>query len=169
MKLIGRVDSSVGHYACEKEDLISSLQRRGLLPEGATIDDVLRLTVEHVLARRLQSQVYYKGLASSPNQARQLLIHGHVVIGEQVMTVPGYILTRDEEAGLQYNPNSVLANSDHAMRQEIDLIRSGAEYESSDDEVALESDSEAPTPEQVAELAEAVAAAPGGAEDGGEK
>ena len=168
MKLIGRVDSSVGHYAREKEDLISSLQRRGLLPEGATIDDVLRLTVEHVLARRLQSQVYYKGLASSPNQARQLLIHGHVVIGEQVMTVPGYILTREEEAGLQYNPNSVLANSDHAMRQEIDQIRAGAEYESSDDEVALESDSEAPTPEQVAELAEAVAAAPGGAEDGGE-
>ncbi len=117
---------------------------------------------------RAGSQVYYKGLASSPNQARQLLIHGHVVIGEQVMTVPGYILTRDEEAGLQYNPNSVIANSDHAMRQEIDQIRAGAEYGSSDDEVALESDSEAPTPEEVAKLAEAVTAAPGGAEDGGE-
>jgi ribosomal protein S4 len=168
MKLIGRVDSSVGHYAQEREDLISSLQRRGLLPDGATLDDVLRLTVEHVLARRLQSQVYYKGLASSPNQARQLLIHGHVVIGEQVMTVPGYILTREEEAGLQYNPNSILSNPDHAMRQEIDQIRAGAEYESTDDEVALEADSDAPTTDEVAEIAAAVATAPGGADDGGE-
>ena len=168
MKLIGRVDSSAGHYSREKDDLITSLQRRGLLPEGATIDDVLRLTVEHVLARRLQSQVYYKGLASSPNQARQLLIHGHVVIGDQVMTVPGYILTREEEDGLQYNPNSIIANPEHAMRQEIDQIRAGAEYETSDSEVALESDSDAPTVEEVAEIAAAVAAAPGSKDGGGE-
>nr|AIF00913.1 ribosomal protein S4 (RP-S4, rpsD) [uncultured marine group II/III euryarchaeote KM3_13_G01] len=168
MKLIGRVDSSAGHYSREKDDLITSLQRRGLLPDGATIDDVLRLTVEHVLARRLQSQVYYKGLASSPNQARQLLIHGHVVIGDQVMTVPGYILTREEEEGLQYNPNSTISNPEHAMRQEIDQIRAGAEYETSDSEVALESDSDAPSVEEVAEIAAAVAAAPGGKEAGGE-
>ena len=159
MKLIGRVDSSEGHYAREKDDLIISMQRRGLLPEGATLDDVLRLSVEHVLSRRLQSQVYYKGLASSPSQARQLLIHGHIAIGEQVMTVPGYILTREEEVGLQYDSKSPLSDPEHAMRQEIDLIRASADY-SSEDEVALDSDSEAPTPEEVTKLEEAVASAP---------
>ena len=102
MKLIATADTGEGHVSKEKSDLITSLHRRGLLPEGASLDDVLRLNVEHVLARRLQSQVYYKGLASSPKQARQLLIHGHISIGNQVMTVPGYITTRDEEAALQY-------------------------------------------------------------------
>ena len=59
MKLIGRVDSSEGHYSREKEDLINSLYRKGLLAEGSNVDDVLQITVEHMLARRLQSVVYY--------------------------------------------------------------------------------------------------------------
>ena len=92
-------------------------------------------------------------------QARQLLIHGHIAIGEQVMTVPGYILTREEEVGLQYDSKSPLSDPEHAMRQEIDLIRASADY-SSEDEVALDSDSEAPTPEEVTKLEEAVASAP---------
>ena len=35
MKLIGRVDSSEGHYANEKEQLLGSLYKKGLLQEGA--------------------------------------------------------------------------------------------------------------------------------------
>ena len=38
MKLIGRVDTSEGHFAREKIDLINSLCRKGLLVEGASID-----------------------------------------------------------------------------------------------------------------------------------
>ena len=41
MKLIGRVDSTEGHYAREKEDLLVSLNRKGLLHEDSTLDDVL--------------------------------------------------------------------------------------------------------------------------------
>ena len=59
MKLIGRVDSSEGHFAREKGDLIDSLYRKGLLIEGSDIDDVLQIDVEHMLSRRLQSVVYY--------------------------------------------------------------------------------------------------------------
>ena len=59
MKLIGRVDSSEGHFAQEKTDLVGSLVRKGLLAEGSSVDDVLQITVEHMHARRLQSVVYY--------------------------------------------------------------------------------------------------------------
>ncbi len=52
MKLIGRVDTSEGHFAREKIDLINSLCRKGLLVEGASIDDVLQINVEHMLSRR---------------------------------------------------------------------------------------------------------------------
>ena len=160
MKLIATADSGEDdHVSREKADLISSLHRRGLLPEGATLDDVLRLNVEHVLSRRLQSQVYYKGLAASPKQARQLLIHGHISIGNQVMTVPGYIITRDEEAALQYNQSSDIANEQHPLRQEIESIRSTADYGEGGSSLEL-NNSEAPSPEEVAQLAEAVAAAP---------
>ena len=160
MKLIATADSGEDdHVSREKAYLISSLNRRGLLPEGATLDDVLRLNVEHVLSRRLQSQVYYKGLAASPKQARQLLIHGHISIGNQVMTVPGYIITRDEEAALQYNQSSDIANEQHPLRQEIESIRSTADYGEEGSSLEL-NNSEAPSPEEVAQLAEAVAAAP---------
>ena len=93
MKLIGRVDTSEGHFAREKIDLINSLCRKGLLVEGASIDDVLQINVEHMLSRRLQSVVYYRGLAPSMRAARNMIVHGHISIGEQRMTVPGYHLS----------------------------------------------------------------------------
>ncbi len=152
----------------EKADLITSLHRRGLLPAGASLDDVLRLNVDHVLARRLQSQVYFKGLAASPKQARQLLIHGHISIGDQVMTVPGYIVTREEEAVLQYSSFSELANEQHALRLEIESIRSQADYANDEEESTLElTNSRAPSSEEVQEMAEAAEAAPSSSDASG--
>ena len=92
MKLIGRVDSTEGHYAKEKEQLLKSLTKKGLLQTGADVGDVLEINVEHMLSRRLQSVVYYKGLAPSMRAARNLIVHGHICIGDQRMTVPGLSL-----------------------------------------------------------------------------
>ena len=152
MKLIGRVDTSEGHFSREKDDLVESLYRRGLLGDGATLDDILLLTVEHVLSRRLQSQVYYCGLATSMRQARQLVIHGHIGIGDQKMTVPSYIITRDDENLLTYHHTSPLTDSDHPIRKEIEETRAAAEYE--------EEDKETPSEEFVAGVVEGAEAAP---------
>ena len=54
MKLIGRVDTTEDHFAREKEDMIVSMCRKGLLAEGAGLDDVLQITVEHMLWRRIR-------------------------------------------------------------------------------------------------------------------
>ena len=152
MKLIGRVDTSEGHFSREKNDLVESLYRRGLLGDGSSLDDILLLTVEHVLSRRLQSQVYYRGLASSMRQARQLVIHGHIGLGEQKMTVPSYIITRDDENTLTYHHTSPLTDPAHPIRVEIEETRAAAEYEGEDDE--------APSEEFVAGVAEAAETAP---------
>ncbi|MCS5534936.1 MAG: 30S ribosomal protein S4 [Candidatus Poseidoniales archaeon] len=152
MKLIGRVDTSEGHFSREKDDLVESLYRRGLLGDGATLDDILLLTVEHVLSRRLQSQVYYCGLATSMRQARQLVIHGHIGIGDQKMTVPSYIITRDDENLLTYHHTSPLTDTDHPIRKEIEETRAAAEYE--------EEDKETPSEEFVAGVVEAAETAP---------
>ena len=123
MKLIGRVDTSEGHYAREKDDLIVSLTRKGLLSEGSSIDSVLQIDVELMLARRLQSQVYYKGLAPSMRASRNLIVHGHISIGDQKMTVPGYHLLREEEESLRYTTGSKYENPEHPFRQDLEKIR----------------------------------------------
>ena len=123
MKLIGRVDSSEGHYANEKEQLLGSLYKKGLLQEGADVGDVLEINVEHMLSRRLQSVVYYRGLAPSMRAARNLIVHGHICIGEQRMTVPGYHVLKEEEEQLRYSQNSPFSDPEHSFRKELELRR----------------------------------------------
>ncbi len=123
MKLIGRVDSSEGHYAREKSNLVESMYRKGLLAEGSSIDDVLQISVEHMLARRLQSVVYYRGLAPSMRAARNMIVHGHISIGQQRMTVPGYKILRTEEESLNYSANSPYGDENHPFRVEMEQLR----------------------------------------------
>ena len=81
----------------EEKKLLDSLRKRGLIREESTLDDILSLTVEDVLGRRLQSVVFKKGMALSPLHARQLIVHGHVSVGGRIITVPGYAVGGEEE------------------------------------------------------------------------
>lgn len=130
MKLIGRVDSTEGHYAKEKEQLLDSLTKKGLLQTGADVGDVLEINVEHMLSRRLQSVVYYKGLAPSMRAARNLIVHGHICIGDQRMTVPGYHVLKEEEDSLQYSENSPFIDPEHPFRKELENLK----YQEDDEE-----------------------------------
>src|SRR3989442_2518431 len=80
---------------------MDSLVRKGLIRLGSPLDDVLSLTVEDVLARRLQSMIFKRGMAVSPLQARQAIVHGHVAIGERRVTIPSYPVAREEEGKIK--------------------------------------------------------------------
>ena len=123
MKLIGRVDTSEGHFKREKEEFLGSMQRKGLISEDADLDDVLQISVENMLDRRLQSQVYYKGFAPSMRAARNMIVHGHIVLGNQKMNVPGYHVLRNQEADIAYHPSSNFNDPNHVIRQELDRRR----------------------------------------------
>ena len=71
--------------------------RIGILGENAGIDDVLSVRVEQQLDRRLQSQVYRRGFARSPKQARQFITHGHISINGRRVTIPGYTVSAAEQ------------------------------------------------------------------------
>ncbi len=88
--------------------LLRRLYKMGLLPENATLDDVLSLTTEDILERRLQTIVYKKGLARTIYQARQYIVHGHIAINGRRVTSPGYLVPRDEEELIDYAPTSPL-------------------------------------------------------------
>ncbi|MGC8993346.1 MAG: 30S ribosomal protein S4 [Candidatus Aenigmatarchaeota archaeon] len=82
----------------EKERiLLQKLYSLGLLPQNATLDDVLSLTVKDILNRRLQTIVWKKGLANTIKQARQFIVHGHVRVNGRRVVYPSYLVKRDEE------------------------------------------------------------------------
>lgn len=93
----------------EEKKLLDSLKTRGLIKEGATLDDILSLTVEDVLARRLQSMVFKKGMALSPLHSRQLVVHGHVTVGKRTITIPGYEVGAKEEGEITLQEGSAKA------------------------------------------------------------
>jgi len=96
--------------AAREAELIRKLYHMGLLEsESATIDEILGLTTEHVLERRLQTIVYRKGFARTIHEARQLIVHGHIAIAGRRVTSPGYLVTREEEDLIDIAPGSPLA------------------------------------------------------------
>jgi len=124
-KFRGIARSLLGMSAEERKklekQLLSKLHRLGILPKTAGLDDVLDLRVEDILERRLQTIVFRKGLAKSPHQARQLVVHGHVAIKGKKISSPSYLVLKDEEEKMAYAPTSPISNSDHTLRKTISL------------------------------------------------
>ena len=60
------------------------------------ISDVLDLDKEDWLKRRLQSILTEKKLAKI-KEARQLIVHKHVVIDGKIVNIPGYMVRMNEE------------------------------------------------------------------------
>lgn len=100
----------------EEEQLLKKLHGLGLLGENAVLRDVLALNVKDVLNRRLQTIIYKKSLARTPKQARQFIVHGHVSLGEQKITVPSYFVKKGEETLITFRGSSPIARLDHPER-----------------------------------------------------
>ena len=164
MRLIGMADDGISHSQREKDDLIRSLHGKGLIASDASLDDILSLGTEDILNRRLQAQVYYKGLASTMKQARQLVTHGHICVGDQKVTIPSYPVSRDEEELIKYHVSSDLNDPEHQIRKAIDGRASSAEYAVEDEEVDPEA-----TAEFATEVKEAAAEAPSAEDAGGDE
>jgi small subunit ribosomal protein S4 len=86
--------------------LMKSLSKNGLVAENATLDDVLNLEVNDLLSRRLQSFVMKKFNFKTPYQARQAVIHGHIMIGDKKVNIPSYVIKTDEENLVKLSPES---------------------------------------------------------------
>jgi len=108
-----------------EREYLSKLSRIGVLSESATIDDVLDLDIRDLLERRLQTFVFRKGLAKSLFQARQLVSHGHISVAGKIISVPGYIVKREEEGKVKYSTHSPLGKVDHPTRKVITATAAG--------------------------------------------
>jgi len=125
-KFRGTARSLIGRSSEERKkiegELLARLKKLGLISETAVLGDVLDLTLEDVLERRLQTVVFRKGLAKSIYQSRQLINHRHIAIGKQQITIPGYMVARDEEKQITYAAQSPFSIPNHPLRQTIEIV-----------------------------------------------
>jgi len=121
--LLAKVGAATPQSKKESEQLLLNMTKMGVLPMGCSLDDVLALETEAILSRRLQTLVYLKGFSSTPYQARQLINHGHIGIGDRKITVPGYMVHKDEEGLITYTLRSPLNEISHPARPKRDMYR----------------------------------------------
>jgi small subunit ribosomal protein S4 len=105
-----------------ENELLTKLKKIGILQETAVLDNVLDLTIEDILERRLQTIVFRKGLARTIFQSRQLITHGHITIDDRRITVPGYMVAKLDEPKVIYSPESAVANQAHPLRVGLSVV-----------------------------------------------
>ena len=112
----------------EKEPiLMKSLARIGLVSNDATLDDVLNLNVDDLLSRRLQTIVSKKLGFKTPYQARQAVIHGHIMIGERKIDIPSYTVKVGEEDNIHFTPESKIPEMLEKTKSEPEIVETQTE------------------------------------------
>jgi small subunit ribosomal protein S4 len=83
----------------EKKAFFEKLNKAGF--KINSLADVLSLTKEDYLKRRLQTIVFKKGLAQTPKEARQLITHKKVLIEGNAVNIPSYAVSIEEEGQIK--------------------------------------------------------------------
>jgi small subunit ribosomal protein S4 len=129
----------------EKQAFVERLQLKGFNVES--IADALALNKEDWLKRRLQTIVFTKKLTTTPKQSRQFVTHKHVSIGNQVVNIPSYQVSLEEEPLVKLDIVLKKPTNAKAKMEKIkeDVIEEGAEVETPEGHI--------PTPEAIKEEA----------------
>lgn len=101
-KIRRNVREALAGRSKEGGKIIARLARYDIVKSGATLDDLLVVSPEAILERRLQSVVVRKGLAKTMNQSRQLITHGFISINGRRVSTPGYLVPKTEEGMIGY-------------------------------------------------------------------
>ena len=127
--------------------LIQSLSKIGLVDQNSTLDDVLNLQVTDLLSRRLQTIAQRKLYFKTPYQARQAIVHGHIMIGDYVVTIPSYVVKTEEETKIHLISESRF--NETLSKPESDL--GSPETENLESETGVQSKNEEPPVKQDAQ------------------
>jgi small subunit ribosomal protein S4 len=111
----------------EKIQLLTRIKSLGLIPEAAQIEEVLGITQKSIFDRRLQSIVFKKGFARSMKQARQFIIHGHILVDQKKVNSPNFLVPHLKENLVAFSKESSLSDPMHPERiQETKLAKKPA-------------------------------------------
>jgi len=87
----------------EGDALIRRLTRFGILADDEKLlDDVLRLSTQRFLERRLQTKVYKLNYAKSIHHARVLIRQRHIRVGKQLVDSPSFMVRSESEGHIDF-------------------------------------------------------------------
>ncbi len=122
---------SIGLPAEQRESvqklLLGKLQTYGLVGQEADIDDVLSLTIKDILDRRLSSVVVKKGLALTPKQARQFILHGKILVNGKKTNAPSYLVKVTDEISYvtgfapKLKPEEIKSDKIESVKKEAEI------------------------------------------------
>ena len=101
----------------EMMQLIEKVRKYGLISVTEGIDAILDLQLPDIMKRRLQSIVIKKGLANTMLQARQFIVHEHIMVGGKTVNAPSYLVSIAEEGTVSFVSGSPLSDPEHPERE----------------------------------------------------
>ncbi|MFH1358642.1 MAG: 30S ribosomal protein S4 [archaeon] len=108
----------------EKNAFVEKLHKKGFGVKS--VADSLALDKEDWLKRRLQTILKKKGLTTTTKQARQLITHKHVSIGDQIVNIPSYQVSLEEEGLVKLN---ITLKTDKKPKTKVEKIKEELEEE----------------------------------------
>ncbi|MFB6292386.1 MAG: 30S ribosomal protein S4 [Candidatus Nanohaloarchaea archaeon] len=114
----------------ERRELIEKANRLGLAKEDAELGDILSLNVTDILNRRLQTAVNRRGYSDTPREARQMVVHGHVYVDGERVTIPSYLVPQEEEKKIEIR----MPEPDDSEEQETEEADEAGETEEDSEE-----------------------------------
>jgi len=113
-----RAKGLIGKDIKEQQIFFDRLNKMGM---GVTdVSDVLALTEENIFARRLQTFIVRKKLATTAKGARQLIVHKNVLVDGKVVNVPSFVVTVDLEDKLSLREKKVKAKKEEPVVEEVE-------------------------------------------------
>jgi small subunit ribosomal protein S4 len=94
--LLGKPDEKT------QKELFDKLSAMGI--KADRLEDVLGISLEALLARRLQSVLVKRGMAATQKQARQLIVHNHVSVDGQKVRWASYLVPVELEGKIDIEP-----------------------------------------------------------------
>lgn len=85
--------------------------KRALKEKGNTGENLLRL-----LERRLDNMVYRMGFAPTPPAARQMVVHGHILVNGRRLNKPSYTLQAGDEISIREKSRKIALFEEAAIR-----------------------------------------------------
>jgi len=76
--------------------LLAKLQKFGVIGSEADLDDILSLQLRNIMEKRLQTFMYKKGMAITPKQARQFIVHNKVMVNNAKISSPSYLVKPED-------------------------------------------------------------------------
>lgn len=102
----------------EQQALFSRLKKIGMKVDS--IADVLALTKQDYLKRRLQTVLVEKRMATTAKSARQLITHKKVLVDGRVMNSPSYIVPVELEGKISLKVSKVKKPKEKEPKTEVE-------------------------------------------------